>query len=569
MPWTLHDPITYQPNFSSRIVPHGANAFLWVSNNSPGPNYVIQYDPLAKIETPISLDIDGVNFDGSPASTMSVNSDGTNIFAKSNPSARLPGGGYDHPVWDHSTGTNWSEVDDLDPNTGQYQTRIYHFDGTWYIPRAWASSGNNNLVYTSSDALTWVGELASVTSQAAFSGRFLNTAVPVIAKTPLGMFCAGLTSNNFTWQWYKRVGVSWQPSGITINGYDFQGVDMVPIGPSEQFNRLYRQRLTGNRALQYSEDGGATWNDCVTDNDELVVATEMGGVKVVYAHSGREFISFNREITPTNHFYSLYEFNDVTKKFDYIDDMPNDSNSFQGAFVYSNELYIYQSGNIYKHDSLSFGEVTASEFDLRIIPGSYQGDLMAVSGDGTKLSIVTEVDGSPSDMKVYQMDMATFEFEVIFTDDNHGIASVHEFPTERKFMILGFFDNKNVKLYDIDLDTITDISEGSSTMMVGRISYSGKILAHRSNGQLFEYANGVWSSLGASNLFNTGQFGLDAIFFDGWLDDYVFVIGWDDQGDTQLRYSPNNMSSTIALQNNDFPITGEPEFTGLALGFDG
>jgi len=119
----------------------------------------------------------------------------------------------------------------------------------------------------------------------------------------------------------------------------------------------------------------------------------MGGAVVVYAHSGREFISYQE----SGDVYALYEFNATTKEFDRIDDMPVDSNSLQGAFVYNGDLYIHHDGDIYVHTTLSF------EDDVSGIIYGISLDIDR-ENDGSKLWVSTFEDGT---LYARQFDAAT------------------------------------------------------------------------------------------------------------------------------------------------------------------
>lgn len=576
MGWiTYDDTLAYVPNFASRVATHGSGGLVWISNNESPPNYAIQYDIASKTENIISLEIalGGINYKGSNSGNFAIASDGTNIFGVSQHSPDLAGGGADHPVWDHSTGTNWTEAIDLGANAGAYQVRMFYSDGRFYIPKSWTDLSTNPkvLCWTSPDGINWSGEQTSpAINTTAFSGRFLNNPPPVFAKLTNGNAYVSGTLSNSIWQFFKRVGTAWVKTGVQMSSFSFSGVDMFAMGESEAFSRLYRRVISGTQRLQYSEDEGSTWNDCITDNAETVLTSDMGGAVVVYAHSGREFISFNREISPINHVYSLYEFNAITKEFDYVDDMPNDSNSFQGAFVYNNELYIHHSGNIYKHDGLSFGEVVSGEFDLRVATPNRDKHSMDIVFDGSNIAFALEDDNSGV-QKTYLVDSLDLTQSIIFTSTSGGSSCVYRVPAANQVFITGTFDNKNAKVWDIDTSTLTDISFGTSDIQPAIISRQSKVYAMKSNGDILSRSsNGTWVDEGLSSNFINGTYAIDAIFLDGFIPDYIFMAGADGNGDMNIVFSPNLLESISDLGGAiAFPTAGTPVITGLDAGFDG
>lgn len=577
MPWNLYDNLTYFPNFSSRVAAHGASGLVWISNNTSPPNYAIQYDVPGKVENVISLEIanGGANYKGSNPGNFAISSDGTNIFGVSDHGADLAGGGSDHPVWDHSTGTSWTEDDDLGPNAGSYQVRMFHSDGRFYIPKSWSDVSNNPnvLCWTSTDGINWVGEqLDPVSAITAYSGRFLNNAVPVFVKLSSGNVYVSGTPNAFNWQFFKRVGTSWEAVGTLMNSFSVQGVDMFAMGANESFTRLYRQVISGTRRLQYSDDEGLSWNDCVaSNNSETILATEMGGAAVVYAHSGREFISFNRTVSPSNHIYSLYEFNPISKEFDYIDDMPNDSASFQGAFVYNSELYIVHSDAIWKHDNLSFGGGVATAYDLKVSRGISRHAMDSDHG-GDNVFFALEDDTS-GDQKIYKEDVINLLTELIYDPGDGTDGNVYRIPGTETMLFTGLFATaNNAQLYDIPGDLLTDISFGSSIIQPAIVSPFGKIFALQSDDVISRSVAGVWSNIssGIGTQLSSGGEAIAAIFFNNFLPDYIFVAGTDDVGDKTLFFTPNEMDDIEDLGASVWGDgDGTPLITGLDIAFDG
>ncbi len=590
MGWTLYDSaLTYLPNFVSRIQPHGANSLLWVGNNTSPPNYVIQYDIAAKTENIISLEVanGGVNYKGSSPGAFGVASDGTNIFGLSSHAPDISAsGGTDHAIWDHSTGTNWTEATDIGPNAGAYDIRFWHIDGRFYAPKTWSDLGPNSRVlhWVSTDGINWAGE--QVTNPiggfaVATAGTFNVSPISQTVKLNNGKIISSGRENNSHWYYYERIGTSWvrtfqQPANT-------KGVDQFAMSSDETFSRLYRVSTSSN-ALQYSIDEGNSWNNCETsDTSELITTTNMSGATVVYGHAGREFIGFNKFVNTVNRVYALYEFNSITEKFDHIDDMPVDSNSLQGAFVWNNELYIHHNGDIYKHDGLSFGEVVSSEFDLTV--GGYfnhQGDKMAVSDDG--LSVLFALESQTGGLqKIYKENLSvgpTVTSLIYDPQDATGSqrgCQVYNAPNTNSMILAGKFGDAagNVKSYDLSTDALSAIDNGSSphlALLVGR-NASAIYATRLSSSDIVRRRDGSWVDIstlfGASELINGAEC-MAGIFFDGFIDDYLFVLGVDENGLKRIYFSPNEFSDVKQLQGSAFPdLAGDPWFSSVDVGFDG
>ncbi len=571
MTWTLFDStLTYTPNFSSRISPHTTGNYLWVSNIDPGSDYVISYNMGTKAETQISLAIDsgGPNYKGASPSQSVVVSNGTQIVMFNEHGPDLAGGGRDHTTWTYSSGTTFTEDDDLSPNAGiASQMRAMYLDGLYIIPKSWADVSSNPqiLAWTSTDGLTWSAETANQ-NVTAISGRFPNNPQPVIIRLTTGEYLISAYIGGQQWQYFSRNGSNeWEAESIVMSGFSYEGIDHYDMFGG--FGRIYRKRLSG-AVLEWSADKGQTWNNAVTEFGEVIQSSQMGGIEVVFAHSSREFLSFNYSDSPSSRTYALFEFNPLTEVFDYVDDMPNDSSSLNGAWVYQNELYIYQSDNIYKHDDLSFGEVVTDDFALLESTGLNRHN-MTMDSLGEKIFYALEREDTSYDV-VLMEDIATGVITEIFNGGaTNTVTNVERFPSEDKIFIFGKTGGfTNAQIYNITDDTTDDVSNGGAgiALQPAQIARNSIIMGATADGDIDKYDGSSWNELVDSALLTLGVNAMNVVFLDGLLPDLIVTAGQDENGINSIIFSANEFDDQSSLEYDN--VFGDQDGTPVIVSLD-